>query len=119
MRRQIMSYGLNMILSICVVVVISEYQILGNSTFGKPGMWEAIAVNVVLGIAVISIVLLTKVTIVGDVYQGIWLLIFILLIVIALIRLTGILTLLGILVGGLGVANCSRYFLLKLQNTSK
>ncbi|KRL20940.1 hypothetical protein FC98_GL000985 [Lentilactobacillus kisonensis DSM 19906 = JCM 15041] len=102
-----------------MVIIISEYQILGSNTYGKPGMWYVMAVSIIIQLVVIGTSLITGATVIGDLYQGFCAFVFVMFISVALLCLPGNLELISILVGVIGIANCSCYFILKLRSGEK
>lgn len=116
MKRWFWSYFLNIMLSIWVIIIISEYPILGKTTYGKPGMWYVLASSVAVQLIIIGTSMLTKIFLIGDLYQGICAFIFMIFGAIAFLCLTGILELVGILVSMIGIANCGYYFVSRVRN---
>lgn len=114
MRKNVLSIGINVLMSIAVVIIISDYSILGKTTYGKIGMWYTICFSIIIGLLVITTVMFMKMPLVGDLYQGICLCVFVILIIVSFFSLTNFLELSGIFIGLLGIANCSEYFLSKI-----
>lgn len=106
----------NVLLSICLVVIISEYPILGRTTYGKPGMWYVMGLSVISQLIIIGITVITKAILIGDLYQGIWLFVFVSFTLITFLCLTGALELVSISVSAIGIANCGHYFILRIRN---
>lgn len=48
MRKNVLSIGINVLMSIAVVIIISDYSILGKTTYGKIGMWYTICFSLSL-----------------------------------------------------------------------
>lgn len=116
MKNLIWTHLFNVLLSICLVVIIADYPILGRTTYGKPGMWYVMGLSVISQLIIIGITIITKAIVVGDLYQGICLLVFVSFTLITFLCLTGALELVSISVSAIGIANCGHYFISRVRS---
>lgn len=113
--KRTLSLIMNVSFSVGIVIIIAAYPILGKNTIGKPGMWFAVLTCFLVGIVVIGFSLITKSRLLANLYQGISLLVYLMMIGIALLVLSGGLQILSILLGMLGILNSGGYLLILMK----
>lgn len=115
MLKRTLSLIMNASFSVGIVIIIAAYPILGKNTIGKPGMWLAVLTCFLVGIVVIGFSLITKSGLLTNLYQGISLLVYLIMIGIALLVLSGGLQILSVLLGILGILNSGEYLLILMK----